>query len=347
VTRFAVLPGSKRGGGIVLPRGGAGGGGAFDPLSLSPALWLKADALALADAAAVSSWTDSSGNARHATQGTGANQPTYRTNIVNGKPVIRFDGSTDHLVTPALPTAVPAITVVTVAAKRTAWSNGTYLYETPTTGAYYGAYFSGTGGGHPDGSFAAFMLGGGGGGQPFTDSNGANAPLASFHINDVRFDTALAAAEVKMQTDGGTDRVTGAGVTSGNFDAEALTIGAGPAGSGACDCDLAELLLFTRILTAQERTDLKTHLAASDLRRCTRAARGHPRACVRARARARSGGGVARGVGARGGRRTAGACRTGAAARILPAAAEPSARSRRRARGRGASCGRAGDPEER
>lgn len=68
-------------------------------------LWLKADALALADGNAVSSWTDSSANTLHAVQATGAKQPTYKTNIVNGKPVVRFDGG-DTLFSPAFGAAL-------------------------------------------------------------------------------------------------------------------------------------------------------------------------------------------------------------------------------------------------
>lgn len=70
----------------------------FDPLSLSPACWYKPETLsALADGAAVSSWTDSSGNARHAVQATGGNQPICKEAIVNGKDVVRFDGVDDFL----------------------------------------------------------------------------------------------------------------------------------------------------------------------------------------------------------------------------------------------------------
>jgi len=70
----------------------------FDPTAISGLkLWLRADVLALADGTAVSSWTDSSGLGNHATQETGANQPLFKTAILNGKPVIRFDGTNDRL----------------------------------------------------------------------------------------------------------------------------------------------------------------------------------------------------------------------------------------------------------
>jgi hypothetical protein len=59
---------------------------------------LKADAITgLADGDPVASWTDSSGNSRHATQSTAGSKPIYKTNILNGKPVVRFDGADDFL----------------------------------------------------------------------------------------------------------------------------------------------------------------------------------------------------------------------------------------------------------
>lgn len=70
------------------------GGGFVDPRSI-PGLeqWGAARLeTAYADTNAVSSASDWSGKARALTQGTGAAQPTYRTNVINGKPVFRFDG---------------------------------------------------------------------------------------------------------------------------------------------------------------------------------------------------------------------------------------------------------------
>ena len=65
-------------------------------------LWLKADAIAgLNDGDPVDTWSDSSGNGNHATQG-GANRPTYKTSVVNGEPVVRFDGTNNYLDIPSM-----------------------------------------------------------------------------------------------------------------------------------------------------------------------------------------------------------------------------------------------------
>jgi hypothetical protein len=61
-------------------------------------VWLKADAITgLHDGDAVGTWSDQSGNGFDATQATAGNKPTYKTSILAGKPVVRFDGVGDEL----------------------------------------------------------------------------------------------------------------------------------------------------------------------------------------------------------------------------------------------------------
>ena len=56
-------------------------------------LWLAADRLThLIDGDPVGSWIDASGNGNDVTQATATNKPTFKTGILNGKPVVRFDG---------------------------------------------------------------------------------------------------------------------------------------------------------------------------------------------------------------------------------------------------------------
>lgn len=70
----------------------------IDPSTISNLkLWLKADAISSTDGTAISTWSDSSGTGNDATQATGANQPIYRTNIINGMPAVDFDGSNDRM----------------------------------------------------------------------------------------------------------------------------------------------------------------------------------------------------------------------------------------------------------
>lgn len=80
----------------------------FTPLSLAPMMWLDAsDAATLYDAitggapvaanGAIARWEDKSGNARHATQATLGARPLKKTALLNGLPIVRFDGIDDYL----------------------------------------------------------------------------------------------------------------------------------------------------------------------------------------------------------------------------------------------------------
>jgi len=70
----------------------------WTPAEITTALWFDAaDSSTITIATGVSQWDDKSGNGRNATQATGANQPSVISAALNGKNVIRFDGSNDTL----------------------------------------------------------------------------------------------------------------------------------------------------------------------------------------------------------------------------------------------------------
>jgi hypothetical protein len=73
---------------------------AFSPTDIAGCqLWLDADAITgLTDGDPVATWSDQSGNSNDATQSTSGARPLYKTSIINGKPVLRFDGTDDCLV---------------------------------------------------------------------------------------------------------------------------------------------------------------------------------------------------------------------------------------------------------
>ncbi|MCI0538584.1 MAG: Ig-like domain-containing protein [Verrucomicrobiales bacterium] len=60
-------------------------------------LWLKADAGVTLNGSSVSAWADQSGLGRNAEQANAANQPTLVSDDANGKPALRFDGADDFL----------------------------------------------------------------------------------------------------------------------------------------------------------------------------------------------------------------------------------------------------------
>jgi hypothetical protein len=80
----------------------------FNPLSLSPAIWLDAsDASTLYDATTggslvavdgeIARWEDKSGNSRHMTQTASASRPLRKSALQNGKDVALFDGTNDFM----------------------------------------------------------------------------------------------------------------------------------------------------------------------------------------------------------------------------------------------------------
>jgi hypothetical protein len=80
------------------------------------ALWLKADSIdSIPDGGAITTWPDLSGNLRDATQAVAIKKPTLMFNQINGKKVVRFDGTDDALVLPAFALTSSSIFVVTKA----------------------------------------------------------------------------------------------------------------------------------------------------------------------------------------------------------------------------------------
>lgn len=99
--------------------------------------WFDADAITgLSADDPVSQWDDESGNDHHATQGTSANRPLYRTSALNGLPGVEFDGSNDYLASAATYPSEQARTVFIVS----------QLHATPTGGNQTGVAFFGSSG---------------------------------------------------------------------------------------------------------------------------------------------------------------------------------------------------------
>ena len=76
----------------------------------------------VATGTAISSWVSRTG-ANDASQATGANQPKYTTNAINGQPAILFDGAGDHM-TIATSITSNALSMISVAHKTAAGGTG-------------------------------------------------------------------------------------------------------------------------------------------------------------------------------------------------------------------------------
>ena len=92
----------------------------WNPSMLSTALWLDAaDASTITESGGtVSEWRDKSGNGSHVLQSGSSFRPVVASNILNSKPVIRFDGIDDRLATATALFTTPIFGVYSVSANR-------------------------------------------------------------------------------------------------------------------------------------------------------------------------------------------------------------------------------------
>ncbi len=100
--------------------------------------WLAADSGITVDGSGgVSSWSDQSGNGNHATQSSSGNRPPVVTNVLNGKPVVRFTASSaQYFSLPNLMSGASAGEVI-VLLKSTATGVGLWQFGTGPYGASY------------------------------------------------------------------------------------------------------------------------------------------------------------------------------------------------------------------
>lgn len=141
--------------------------------------WLDASTISGADNDPISSWTDISGNGNNATQGTGSFQPTLKTGVLNGLPVIRFDGTDDRLdfasnITSTAITSfivysrpLKSINTILTLGRHVLYNqngNATTIYLSPEKRNYIS---------HPNNSFSTFMM-----------STGSNFSSGSIQLTD-------------------------------------------------------------------------------------------------------------------------------------------------------------------
>lgn len=87
-------------------------------------LWLKADSLSLADGSQVASWADQTTNGNDFSQATSSRRPLWIANGLNGKPVLRFDGTDDFLSSSFLPATGANPRSVTMVINNLDYKNG-------------------------------------------------------------------------------------------------------------------------------------------------------------------------------------------------------------------------------
>lgn len=212
--------------------GQTGPGGVGD--NATNKLWLKAGDIAQADGTAVSSWPDASGNGFAFTQGTGTKQPTYKTGILNGQAVVRYDGG-DALASTTITSTAGDHTVFGIAHSSTA----TYMFDN-TDGGRWIAGIHGSGA-YWDGSWHGTAI-----------STGGTTELLTWVLDD-------AGAEVFKN---------GTSYTTGTWDATSRMGGTQVLGARQDQStqmmtgDIAEWIVYEGALNTAQRTIIENYLAA-------------------------------------------------------------------------------------
>jgi hypothetical protein len=95
--------------------------------------------LDLTSGTGVSTWTDLAGS-NNASQATSTNQPTFQTNVLNGNPIVRFDGTNDFM-TFASGASVSVEHVAIILYKSSSTSCPTVVNKTSASGLPYTNYY--------------------------------------------------------------------------------------------------------------------------------------------------------------------------------------------------------------
>jgi len=202
-------------------------------------LWLKADDGPLATTQGISVWQDRSGLGNDAMQLTGANRPQLVANYLNGRPVVRFNGTSSSLNLPNFMSGATAgemfVVLKTASATQSqpAWDfGGSYMSDYPSNG---GLIY-----------------------ESFGSASGQRIPVP----------TALNAYqlyEVSAQVNNWQARFNGAleySTTSNSVEFTTTPSLGGIAGTGFFAGDIAEFIIYDHVLTTQERETVNTYLGS-------------------------------------------------------------------------------------
>ena len=228
-------------------------------------LWLKAnDGVATNLDGTVSDWADASLNLNDAAQHTAGLAPLLVPNAINGQPALRFDGVDDYLEIANSATLQPGTSdwTVFVVAKRLAASQGDFpqiIGSRPWTAGL-------------DKGWAVAYSGGGVIGSHYADgASGHDAPaiLAAAPLSQASFqlwqvEENRAAGTTAFYLNGDLNRSVSSSMPAGAIDqADAIYIGRdiGGANNRRANMDLAEVLVYNRVLSRVERDEIATYLS--------------------------------------------------------------------------------------
>ena len=221
-------------------------------------LWLDATRIDQADNTAVASWKDQSGKGYDATQSTTAARPTYRTNQLNGLPVVRFDGTDDRMALSGgalgMLRNVGGATVFAVVKYSVVANNPTILISTATsTSARFLLRSSTT----PRFQIVSRRLDSD---STVTISSAQTVPTSSFFIHSsiANFQNTLLQQFINGAKDG---ENTSFGTSGNTSDTDSNNITIGLLSVTYFTGDIAEIIVYNRALNTSELAQVHRYLA--------------------------------------------------------------------------------------
>jgi PKD repeat protein len=204
-------------------------------------LWLRADSAVTYDGSnKVSQWNDCSGQGNNASQVASASQPQYISNVLNGYPVIHFDGVDDFMKTAAFTLNQPEN--IFIVYKPVTWNGANKAifdgYNTESMALEN----------YPTSPSISLYNG-----ASYVASNN-NATVGSFHVVECLY----SGSNSYIKVDNTTPTTANGGTTSGG----GFELGGLAGYTTYCsNVDIAEVLIYDRNLTINERLQVETYLA--------------------------------------------------------------------------------------
>lgn len=222
------------------PKSLSGLAGWYDASVASSLYDATSDGSAVAAGGAVARWEDISGNGRHLTQSTANNRPILAASKYKGRAACEFDGSNDQLLLASNLAMSAGATIILVSQKR---SNN--------NSAMHSLRGSGTANHHP-----------------YTDGNAYDSfgvfnrlTFAFAYRSDLLVWSAIAAnANLAVYVDNAA-KVNSSGIASANqTGSETQVVGSGTTTNWFWDGWIAEILMYSRALSATENTSVYNYL---------------------------------------------------------------------------------------
>lgn len=213
------------------------------PLTAGLVMWTRGDAVPVSNNDFAAPWLDFSGTANNPNQTLNARKPLFKTNQLNGKPVVRFDGVDDFLTYPnplgstlsvyvvARVNSAPALSETIICGPEN-FLGGLILWARTNASTNWGSL---------NVSFAPVVA-------------GEDLVVGEFSILGLTTEP----GRIKLYRNGilkANNASQGYGSEAGEF-----KIGASAVGVGNCDCDIAEIVIYNIIHSDEERNIMINYL---------------------------------------------------------------------------------------